>query len=102
MDALRAVQLVSDMAYLLLGIAACGAAMRSHERARVDVAILFGALATPVAIQEIHLLSCTGASGCVDVPAAAELTTALRQEELRGAIEAALQRLDEGIAADGG
>src|SRR5438552_1768859 len=77
MDALRAVQLVSDMAYLLLGIAACGAAMRSHERARVDVAILFGALATSVAIQEIHLLSCTGASGCVDVPAATELTTAL-------------------------
>src|SRR5712692_1636573 len=77
MDALRAVQLITDIAYLLLGIAAVGAAIRSHERARVDVAILFGALAASVAIQEIHLLSCTGASGCLDVPAANQLTTAL-------------------------
>src|SRR5712691_10678779 len=77
MDALRAVQLITDIAYLLLGIAAVGAAIRSHERARVDVAILFGALAASGAIQEIHLLSCTGASGCLDVPAANQLTTAL-------------------------
>ncbi len=77
MDSLRAVQLITDIAYLWLGIAACGAAIRSHERARVDVAILFGALAATVAIQEIHLLSCTGATGCLDVPAANQLTTAL-------------------------
>ena len=36
MDALRAVQLITDTAYLLLGIAAVGAAIRSHERARID------------------------------------------------------------------
>src|SRR5712691_9714478 len=77
MDALRAVQLITDIAYLLLGIAAVGAAIRSHERARIDVAILFGALAATVAIQEIHLLSCSGAAGCLDVPAANQLTTAL-------------------------
>jgi signal transduction histidine kinase/DNA-binding response OmpR family regulator len=77
MDALRAVQLLTDLAYLLLGIAACGAAIRWHERARIDVAILFGALAGTVAIQEIQLLSCTSAAGCLDVPAAAQLTTAL-------------------------
>src|SRR5579859_3141466 len=77
MDALRAVQLLSDLAYLLLGIAACGAAIRWHERARVDVAILFGALAASVAIQEIHLLTCGSPGGCADVPAATQLTTAL-------------------------
>src|SRR5216684_260166 len=77
MDSLRAIQLLTDIAYLLLGIAACGAAIRLHERARVDVAILFGALAATVAIQEIHLLSCTGATGCWDVPGANQLTTAL-------------------------
>jgi signal transduction histidine kinase/CheY-like chemotaxis protein len=77
MDSLRAVQLITDMAYLLLGIAACGAAIRLHERARLDVAILFGALAASVAIQEIHLLSCGGATGCLNVPAANQLTTAL-------------------------
>src|SRR6266852_1459373 len=81
MDALRAFQLITDIAYLLLGIAlgiaAVGAAIRSHERARIDVAILFGTLAATVAIQEIHLLSCSGAAGCLDVPAANQLTTAL-------------------------
>jgi len=77
MDALRVVQFITDIAYLLLGIAAVGAAIRSHERARIDVAILFGALAATVAIQEIHLLSCSGAAGCLDVPAANQLTTAL-------------------------
>jgi signal transduction histidine kinase/DNA-binding response OmpR family regulator len=76
MDSLRAVQLITDIAYVLLGIAAVGAAIRSHERARIDVAILFGALAATVAIQEIHLLSC-GAAGCLDVPAANQLTTAM-------------------------
>src|SRR5437588_5738643 len=77
MDSLRAVQFITDIAYLLLGIAAVGAALRSHERARIDVAILFGALAAIVAIQEIHLLSCSGTAGCLDVPAANQLTTAL-------------------------
>src|SRR3977135_2388534 len=77
MDALRAVQLLTDLAYLLLGIAAILAAIRWHERARVDVAILFGALAGTVAIQETQLLSCTSAAGCIDVPASAQLTTAL-------------------------
>src|SRR6266550_3370736 len=77
MDALRVVQFTTDVAYLLLGIAAVGVAIRSHERAHIDVAILFGALAATVAIQEIHLLSCSGAAGCLDVPAANQLTTAL-------------------------
>ena len=77
MDSLRIVQFLTDIAYVLLGIAAVGAAIRSHERARIDVAILFGALAATVAIQEIHLLSCSGTGGCLDVPAANQLTTAL-------------------------
>ncbi|HEV7666471.1 MAG TPA: response regulator [Chloroflexota bacterium] len=77
MDALRAVQLVTDLAYLLLGIAAIGEALRSHERARVDVAILFGALAGTVALQEIQLLSCFGPAGCLDLPWSTQLTTVL-------------------------
>src|SRR6266567_1835278 len=36
MDALRAIQLLTDLAYLALGIAAVAAALRSHERARLD------------------------------------------------------------------
>src|SRR5204863_442223 len=39
MDALRALQLLSDLAYLALGIAAVAAAVRSQERARIDVAL---------------------------------------------------------------
>jgi hypothetical protein len=77
MDALRGVQFLTDLAYLLLGIAAIGAALRSHERARVDVAILFGARAGSVALQEIRLLSCFGPSGCLDVPWSTQLTTVL-------------------------
>lgn len=57
MDALRALQLLTDLAYLALGIAAVAAALRSHERAHVDVAILFGALAVTTGIQELRLLS---------------------------------------------
>src|SRR5262249_26601367 len=73
MDSLRVVQLLTDVAYLLLGIAAITAAIRSHERARFDVALLFGSLAVAVVIQEIPLLSCP-TSGCVEVPIAAQLT----------------------------
>ena len=57
MDALRAIQLVTDLAYLALGIAAVSAAFRSHERAHVDVAILFGALAVTTGLQELRLIS---------------------------------------------
>src|SRR6266581_2613787 len=77
MDALRAIQLLTDLAYLALGIAAVAAALRSHERARLDVAILFGALAATVALQEIRLLSCTSVLGCVTIPANTQLSTVL-------------------------
>jgi signal transduction histidine kinase/DNA-binding response OmpR family regulator len=77
MDALRAIQLLTDLAYLALGIAAVAAALRSHERARLDVAILFGALAVTVAFQEIQLLSCATASGCVSVPLSTQVSTIL-------------------------
>jgi signal transduction histidine kinase/DNA-binding response OmpR family regulator len=75
MDALRAIQLLTDFAYLLLGIAAVGAAIRSRERARVDVAILLGALAGGVAIQEIRILSCLSPGGCIEVPAGPQLSS---------------------------
>src|SRR5947209_4574166 len=77
MDAVRALQLLTDLAYLALGIAAVAAALRSHERARLDVAILFGALAATVGLQEIRLLSCTTSVGCVTIPASTELSTIL-------------------------
>ncbi len=77
MDALRAIQLLTDLAYLALGIAAVAAALRSHERARLDVAVMFGALAITVAFQEIRLLSCATESGCVDVPLSTQLSTIL-------------------------
>jgi signal transduction histidine kinase/DNA-binding response OmpR family regulator len=76
MDALRALQLLTDLAYVALGVAAVGAAVRSHERARLDVAILFGALAITVGVQEIELLSCAFGT-CVDVPFGAQLSTIL-------------------------
>jgi signal transduction histidine kinase/DNA-binding response OmpR family regulator len=76
MDALRALQLLTDLAYLALGIAAVGAAARSHERARLDVAILFGTLAIAVGVQEIELLSCAFGT-CVDVPFGTQLLTIL-------------------------
>jgi signal transduction histidine kinase/DNA-binding response OmpR family regulator len=77
MDLLRVLQLLTDAAYLALGVAAVAAALRSHERARIDVAILFGALAVTVAVQEIQLLSCPTVVGCVSVPLSRELSTAL-------------------------
>src|SRR5262245_48330609 len=75
MDALRALQLLSDLAYLTLGIAAVAAAARSQERARVDVALLFGTLAVAVALQEIKLLSCGTQFGCFSVPGATQVQT---------------------------
>src|SRR5438132_2482858 len=77
MDAARTLQLLTDLAYLALGIAAVAAALRSHERARLDVAILFGALAITVGIQEIQLLSCASAVGCLSVPLSNQLSTIL-------------------------
>jgi signal transduction histidine kinase/DNA-binding response OmpR family regulator len=77
MDALRALQLLTDVAYVALGIAASAAALRSRERARLDVAILFGALAITVLIQEVHILSCATAMGCIDVPLSTQLSTIL-------------------------
>src|SRR5438067_896167 len=77
MDALRAVQLLTDFAYLALGVAAVAAALRWHERARLDVAILFGALAVAVGLQEVRLLSCSSTSGCLDLPLSNILSTIL-------------------------
>src|SRR5947209_6000417 len=75
MDALRALQLLTDLAYFALGIAAVAAALSSRERARMDVAILFGALAITVGLQEVRLLSCATQAGCVDVPLRTQLST---------------------------
>ena len=75
MDALRTLQFLTDLAYLTLGIAAVSAALRSHERARVDVAVLFGALAITTGLQEIRILSCSTSAGCVDVPLSNVLST---------------------------
>jgi signal transduction histidine kinase/DNA-binding response OmpR family regulator len=77
MDAARALQLLTDLAYLALGIAAVAAALRSHERARLDVAILFGALAITVCLQEIQLLSCASAIGCLSVPLSNQVSSIL-------------------------
>ncbi|MBV9894804.1 MAG: response regulator [Chloroflexi bacterium] len=77
MDALRAIQLLTDVAYLALGIAAVAAALRSHERAHVDVAILFGALAVTTGLQELRLLSCNTSLGCVTPPLSDLLSTIL-------------------------
>src|SRR5579864_5818219 len=76
MDAVRAIQLLTDLAYLALGVAAVAAAVRSHERARLDVAILFGDLAVAVALQEISLLTCA-TGGCVTIPLSDTLSTLL-------------------------
>src|SRR4030081_1343018 len=77
MDAGRALQLLTDLAYLGPGNSPVAAALRSHERARLAVAILFGALAATVGLQEIRLLSCTTSVGCVTIPASTELSTIL-------------------------
>jgi signal transduction histidine kinase/DNA-binding response OmpR family regulator len=72
-DSLRVIQFLTDLAYLLLGVAAVRAATRSHERARLDVALLFGSLATAVVLQEAQLLSCVS-GGCVNSPVLTDLT----------------------------
>src|ERR1700716_896592 len=77
MDAVSALQLLTDLAYLAPGTAAVAAALRSYERAPLIVSIMFGALAATVALQEIRLLSCTGAIGCIAVPAGTQLSTIL-------------------------
>jgi signal transduction histidine kinase/CheY-like chemotaxis protein len=77
MDALRAIQLLTDLAYLALGIAAVAAALRSHDRAHVDVALLFGALAITTGLQELRLLSCNSDLGCVSLPLSDVLSTIL-------------------------
>src|SRR5438270_7442215 len=77
MDALGALLPLSDLAYLALGIAAVAAAVRSHERARVDVALLFGTLAITVFLLEIKLLSCVLPVGCIAVPASTQVQTIL-------------------------
>src|ERR1051326_2354808 len=68
MDALRAIQFLTDLAYLTLGIAAAAPPPRSHKRAHVYVAILFGARAVTTGVQEIKLLSCPTQVGCVSLP----------------------------------
>jgi signal transduction histidine kinase/CheY-like chemotaxis protein len=77
MDALRAIQLLTDLAYLALGIAALTAALRSRERAHVDVAILFGALAITTGLQELRLLTCSTSLGCLTPPLSDLLSTIL-------------------------
>ena len=77
MDVLRAAQLLTDLGYLLLGIAAARAALRVRERSRLDVLLLFGWLAAFVVVQEIALLSCGTSVGCVTVPAASLVSLVL-------------------------
>jgi signal transduction histidine kinase/CheY-like chemotaxis protein len=77
MDALRAIQLLTDLAYLALGIAAVAAALRSRERAHVDVAILFGALAITTGLQELRLLTCPTRFGCLTPPESELLSSIL-------------------------
>ncbi|HEY3059243.1 MAG TPA: response regulator [Chloroflexota bacterium] len=77
MDVLRAAQLLTDLAYLFLGIAAVRAAVRYRERSRADVALLFGTLAAVVVMQEITLLSCPTSLGCLTLPASNFITLVL-------------------------
>src|SRR6266508_2105999 len=77
MDVLRAAQLLTDFAYLFLGIAAVRAAVRYRQRSRADVALLFGTLAAVVVTQEITLLSCPTSLGCLTLPASNFITLVL-------------------------
>jgi signal transduction histidine kinase len=77
MDVLRAAQLLTDLAYLFLGVAAVRAALYMRERSRADVALLFGTLAAVVVMQEITLLSCSSSLGCVTLPASALISLML-------------------------
>ncbi|MDQ3812232.1 MAG: response regulator, partial [Chloroflexota bacterium] len=71
------VQLLTDLAYVWLGVAAVRSALRARERVRVDVALVFGALALVVLIQETILLSCQTPLGCVSIPASAAISVVL-------------------------
>jgi signal transduction histidine kinase/DNA-binding response OmpR family regulator len=77
MDVLRAAQLLTDLGYLLLGLAAARAAFRVRERSRIDVLLLFGTLAAVVVLQEVALLSCGTSFGCLALPAAAPISLVL-------------------------
>src|SRR5262245_16611710 len=77
MDALRAIQLLTAAAYLALGIAALANAVRARERARLHVAILFGALAVTVAVQEITIFTCATSFGCIEIPLSTQLAPVL-------------------------
>jgi hypothetical protein len=77
MDVLRVAQLITDVAYLILGVVAIREALRVRERVRVDVALLFGTLAAVVVLSEIGQLSCLTALGCTTIPAASILSALL-------------------------
>ena len=77
MDALRALQLLTDLAYIALGVAAVAAALKRQARARIDVAILFGDLAVAVGLQQIPLVTCGTLAGCVTLPLSDTLSTLL-------------------------
>lgn len=77
MDGLRALQLLTNIAYLLLGIAAVGGALAVRNRARVDMAILFGALAGAVSLQEIQQLVCAALASCGELPWSLQVETIL-------------------------
>jgi hypothetical protein len=76
-DLLRGLQLVTEVGYLLLGIAAVRAALRARERARTDVALLFGALAALVVMQESVPLLCLTPVGCARPAILTELVLVL-------------------------
>ncbi|HET6315951.1 MAG TPA: response regulator, partial [Chloroflexota bacterium] len=77
MDILRATQLLTDVAYVLLGIAAVRAALRVRERVRVDVVLLFGTLALVVVLQEVTLLGCAAGFVCTTPPVVMVLSAVL-------------------------
>jgi len=77
MDVLRAAQLLTDFAFLFLGVAAVRAALRVRKRVRVDVALLFGTLGLVVVLQELALLGCAAAIGCGGAPVATIVSAVL-------------------------
>jgi signal transduction histidine kinase/CheY-like chemotaxis protein len=72
MDSLRAAQLLSDAAYIVLGVIAVRAALRWPDRVRSDVALLFGAVAAAVILQELSGLPC-----CQHLPGVTNLASIL-------------------------
>ncbi len=69
MSDIRALQLATELVYLALGVAAALVAARRREQARVDVALLFGALALLAAVQEVRHASIVDAVGVSRVAA---------------------------------